>query len=434
VLGVSDAAALVVGVMVGSGIFATPPLVATHLPSPALVMAVWALGGIIALCGALSYAELAGLFPQTGGAYVFLREGYGRFPAFAYGWSALLVTYPASVAAVSLVFAAYLARLLPVLSGLQPLVATLLCLSLAVVNLLGVRLGAWFLRITVAAKVLALLAVVAAGLVLGGAAPGGAAPPPAPSPTGPWAAWALALVAVLWTYEGWADGPTLAGEVRDPGRDMSRALLLGVLSVTGLYLLANLSYLRVLGVEGMQRTDSVATDLARRVFGPSGVLFVNLLVVVSTLGAASGMVLGASRIFYALARDRLFLRRVGEVHPRWHTPAWALATIGLISAVYAWIGTFEEIIGVFVLVATVWFVLNIVSVFLHRRRIPLAPRPFRIPLYPIPPLLYLGAALALLVELVRGAPGRAVAALAVLALSLPVYLLWERRHRTGSGR
>jgi amino acid transporter len=429
VLGTSDAAALVVGVMVGSGIFATPPLVAGHLPSPALVLGVWALGGVIALCGALSYAELAGLFPRTGGAYVFLREGYGRFPAFAYGWSALLVTYPASVAAVSLVFAAYLARLVPALSGAEPVVASALCLSLAGLNLLGVRLGAWFLRLTVAAKVLALLAVVTAGLFVGGGAAGGGveAASPLPPLSGLWAAGALALVAVLWTYEGWADGPTLAGEVRDPGRDMARALVLGVTGVAGLYLLANLSYLRVLGVEGMRGTDSVATDLAERVFGSSGVLFVNLLVIVSTLGAASGMVLGASRIVYALARDGLSLDRLGEVHSRWHTPAWALTGVGLLSAAYAWVGTFEEIIRVFVLVATVWFVLNIASVFLHRHRRPLAPRPFRIPLYPLPPLLYLAAALALLFEMVRADPRQALGALGVLVVSIPAYLIWEKR-------
>jgi len=431
VLGATDATALVVGVMVGSGIFATPPLVAAYLPSPALMLAAWGLGGLIALCGALSYAELAGLFPLTGGAYVFLREGYGRFPAFAYGWSALLVTYPASVAAVALVFSAYLARLLPALSGFQPWVAAGLCLSLSVLNLLGVRLGAWFLRLTVAAKVLALLAVVATGLVLGAGTPneGSASPVAAAEPVRWWAAWALALVAILWTYEGWADGPTLAGEVRNPERNMARSLVVGVAGVTGLYLLANLAYLRVLGMDGMRGTDSVATDLAHRVFGGSGVVFVNLLVVVSTLGAASGMILGASRIFYALARDRLFLRRVGEIHPRWGTPAWALATIGFLSAIYACIGTFEQIIGIFVMVATVWFVLNIFSVFLHRRRRPRIPRPFRIPLYPLPPLLYLLAALALLVQMVRASPRGALAALGVLSVSLPVYFLWERKHR-----
>ncbi len=427
VLGSGDAAALIVGVMIGSGIFATPPLVAGHLPSAGAMLAIWALGGVLALCGALCYAELSGMFPETGGAYVFLREGYGRLPSFVFGWSELLVTYPASIAAVSVVFIAYLSRLVPIPEPARPAAAAALCLVLAGLNVLGVRLGAWSLRIFTGSKVLALAAIVGFAFL----ARRGSAANLAPlwvTPEGGWSAGAVALslVAVIWTYEGWADGPTLAGEVRDEKRDVARALLFGTLGVAAIYLLVNLAYVFVLGVDGVSRSDAVAVDTALRVFGPAGGLFVTLLVLVSTLGSVLAMIIAASRVFFAVGRDGLFFERVGRVHPRFKTPAYALAAVGGVSAAYTLLGTFEEIIRYFVFVATLWFVFIIGSVILHRLRRPHHPRPFRVPLYPLPPLVYLVVAIGLLVQLAREAPRDAVVGVAVLAASVPVYFLWER--------
>jgi len=427
VLGVWDAAALIVGIIIGSGIFATPPLVASHLPGTLGILGIWALGGVMALCGALCYAELAGMFPRTGGSFVFLREGYGRFPAFAYGWSALLVTYPASIAAVAVVFTAYLARLVPMPDAVRGPVAAALCLLLAGLNGVGVRLGAWTLKLFTGAKVLALGAVVLAALFLrrgaganlhplwgapeGGVAPGGVA---------------LALAAVIWTYEGWTDGPTVAGEVRDPDRDMVRALLIGTLGVTVIYVLANLAYVAVLGVDGVRRSDSVAVDVAGALFGNAGQVYVTLLVLVSTLGSIAGMIIGASRVFYAMGRENLFFSWVGRVHPHRGTPLAALLGVGAISALYALLGTFEGIVSYFIFVSTIWLILNIASVIVHRRRRPGIRRPFRIPLYPLPPLIYLGVACGLLVQLFLENTRNSLVGLAIVAVSVPAFLVWER--------
>ncbi len=435
VLGTWDAAALIVGVIIGSGIFATPPLVAGALPSTGPMLAIWALGGLLALCGALCYAELSSMFPKTGGAYVFLREGYGRLPAFVFGWSELLVTYPASIAAVAVVFTAYLARVVPVPEPARPVVAAALCLVLAGLNVLGVRLGAWTLKLFTASKVLALIAVFGVALL----ARRGAAANLAPlwqAPPGGWSAGgaALALTAVIWTYEGWADGPTLAGETRDRKRDVARALLIGTLGVTAIYLLTNLAYVYVLGVEGVRRSDAVAVDVAARVFGRGGTAFVTALVLVSTLGSVMAMIIAASRVFYAIARDGLFLSVVGRVHPRRGTPAAALAAVGIISAIYALVGTFESIIRYFVFVATLWFVFIIGSVILHRVRRPDHPRPFRVPFYPLPPLIYLVVAAGLLVQLIRESTVDSLIGLGILAAAVPVYFLWERGRRLPAAR
>lgn len=427
VLGAWDAAALIVGIIIGSGIFATPPLVASHLPGVLGILGIWALGGVMALCGALCYAELSGMFPRTGGSFVFLREGYGRFPAFAYGWSALLITYPASIAGVAVVFTAYLARLVPIPDPARGAVAAALCLLLAGVNGLGVRLGAWTLKLFTGAKVLALGAVVLAALLLRHGA-GAHLHPLWGVPEGGIHAGgvALALAAVIWTYEGWTDGPTVAGEVRDPDRDMVRALMIGALGVTVIYVLANLAYVAVLGVDGVRGSDSVAVDVAGALFGNAGQVYVTLLVLVSTLGSIMGMIIGASRVFYAMGREGLFFPWVGRVHPRRGTPLAALAGVGIISAVYALLGTFEGIVSYFIFVSTIWLILNIASVIRHRMRRPGLRRPFRVPFYPLPPLVYLGVACGLLVQLFLQNIRNSMVGLGILAVSVPVFLAWER--------
>lgn len=428
VLGVWDAAALMVGVMIGSGIFATPPLVAGYVPTAAGILGIWALGGLAALCGALCFAELTGMFPLTGGSYAFLREAYGRFPSFAYGWSALLITYPASIAAVSVVFTAYLANIVPIAESTRPWIAAILCLVLTGLNIIGVRLGAAVLRIMTGAKILALGLVAIAGIVAARhfTMPAGGTSVGMPTPTWSLAALALAFTSVVWTYEGWADGPTIAGETRRPERDVPRGLLLGTLAVTAIYLLANVAYLLVLGLDGLRKTDRAAVAIAEAAFGKRGGGFVTLLVLVSTLGSILGMIIAASRVFFAMGRDRLFFAWVGTVHPRLHTPAAALVGVGLISAVYAIVGTFEGIIRYFVFVSGLFFLLIIGSVFLHRWKRPNAPRPVRIPFYPLPPLLYLAVEVTLLVQLLRENAGPSLMGLGVVLASIPVYLIWER--------
>lgn len=402
---------------------------AGHFPATGTILLIWFAGGILALCGALCFAELVAMFPKTGGAFIFLREGYGRFPAFCYGWSYMLVTTPASIAAVAVVFVAYLARVIPITDGQRPWIAAGVCLLVTVINVIGVRLGTWSLKILTGAKILALAALMIGALLFGKEAEPGTALLNG-SDLGVMAALAASLVAVIWTYEGWSEGPTLAGEMKRK-KDVVIALIVGTLGVTLLYVVLNFAYLKVLGVEKVVASDSVAVDMAQSVFGIRGGNFVTGLVLVSTLGSINGMVIGASRIFFAIARDGLFFERFGRVS-KWGTPSWALALVALVSAVYCLNSSFESIIRYFVFVSTFWFVLNIFSVAIHRRRSPKAERPFKVPLYPIPMLVYLVVAIGLLVQLFRDNPKDSLLGLMVLVIALPTYWLWNRATNRGS--
>jgi amino acid transporter len=425
-----DATALIVGIMIGSGIFATPPEVAGSLDAFGPMISVWILGGLLALCGALVYAEMATLFPRTGGVYVFIRETYGRAPAFAYGWSTLLITYPASIAAIAVVFAAYLARLIPGIEPVRPFVAAGLVLSLSALNILGVVLGARVQRVFTGAKVAALAALILFA-VTSAAGQWQHLTPVLSLPSGGWdlSGWALALVAVMWTYEGWAEAPTLSGEVKDVGRDLPRALIVGTLLVIAIYLLINTAYVYVLSIPQIAAGDSVAVDMASRTFGASGALFVALLVVVSTAGSVNGSVISASRVLFAMADDGCFFRVVGRVQPRFKTPANALAIIAVASAGYCLLGTFQEIIRYFVFNAMIWFGLVTIAVMILRRRLPDVPRPFRVPFYPLPPVLFLIVAIGLAAQLFVTSRRDVLVGLGLLALSLPAYLLWRRVQR-----
>ncbi|MEW5702135.1 MAG: amino acid permease [Candidatus Zixiibacteriota bacterium] len=422
-----DATALIVGIMIGSGIFATPPQIAASLDRFGPMIAIWLVGGVLAVCGALTYAEPAAMFPRTGGSFVFLHEAYGPLPAFIYGWSALLITYPASIAAVAVVFSAYLARLFPGLPVPQSLVAALLSVFLCGLNARGVILGARVQSAATAAKVGALVALVGAA-VFTSAGNWENLRPLISAPSSGWhlSALALALASVMWTYEGWSNGPTLSGEVRHIRTDLPRALLLGTALVTVIYVLVNAGYAYVLTIPGIAGSDSVAVDMASRGLGAYGGVFVNLLVLVSTLGSINGMVIGGSRVFFAMARAGLFFAAVGYVHRRFATPANALAILAVVSAGYCLLGTFEQIIRYFVFVSTIWYVLVIASVYVLRIRRPDLERPFRVPLYPITPALFLLVALGLMYQLLRENTRDSLIGLAILLVSIPAYFLWRR--------
>jgi len=427
ILNMWDAAALIVGIIIGSGIFAVPPSIARDLDSFVPMISVWILGGVLALCGALTYAELSAMFPRTGGAYIFLHETYGPFPAFAYGWSALLITYPASMAAVAVVFSAYLARWIPLSPALQSLTAAALCLLVTVLNILGVKLGARVQRTLTAAKVLAIAAIPAFGFLLLKGDFGHFSPLVA-APSAGWSLTiiALAMASVMWTYEGWADAPTVAGEVRDLRRDVPRALILGTVGVMVVYVAVNAAYVYLLSTAGIAGSDSVASDAATAAFGPAGGAWVTALVLVSTASSLNGMAISGSRVIFAMSRSGLFLAGAGRVHPRFETPAVALAILGVIGALYALMGTFEQIIRYFVFVAMIWFVLNILAVFILRRRRPDHARPFRVPLYPITPAIFLAAAAGLMIQLYRDNTRDANIGLVLILLSVPIYFFWRR--------
>jgi len=250
-------------------------------------------------------------------------------------------------------------------------------------------------------------------------------------PSGGWTltGWALAMAAVMWTFEGWAECPTIAGEVKNTRRDVPLGLALSALSVTVIYVAVNASYVYLLGIGGVAATDNVASDAARVVFGSQGEFWITLLVVVSTASSVNGSLMGGSRVFYAMAREGLFFRTVAQVHPRLGTPFYSLALLGVISASFTMMGTFERVMRYFVFMAAIWFAMTIFAVIRLRRTRPDVERPFRVPLYPFSPLLFLGVVISMATMLFIENPQDALMGLGLIALAVPVYWLWKRTHR-----
>jgi amino acid transporter len=430
-LGLVGALAVVIGSTIGSGIFRSPASIAGRLPSPLAIVAVWATGGVLALCGALTMAEVAGALPRTGGIYVIVREGWGPLAAFLFGWTELIIIRAAALGAVATTFAEYALRM----SGYNPTVApyagyvhgiaAIAIVVLALVNIVGVRASAVVLELTTIAKYGALLFVVGAVIL---AAPHHtvAMAPPATSITA--GAFGLALVSVLWAYDGWADLSFVAGEVTDPGRNIPRALIGGTLSVVAIYLAANLAYLAVLPPSQMRTSALVAADVAQAVVGHWGVVVIGLAVVLATVGTLNGALLTAPRIFFAMADDGLLFRPIAAVHPRFQTPYVAIALSAALGVLFVLLRTFDQLADTFITAIVPFYALGVAAVFRLRRQPTYAPS-YRVPGYPVVPALFVLSAAYLLVNAIA-APTSRIPTLAVLGVTLagiPVYYLVIRR-------
>jgi amino acid transporter len=427
-LGLWSAIAVLVGSTIGSGIFRTPAGIAAKLPGPLPLMAVWVAGGLFALCGALTLAELSGEFPATGGMYVFIREGWGRLPAFLFGWSELVLIRAASLGAISTTFSEYLLRVLGYDPSLRPYsdwvhyVAAVAIVLTATFNYVGVRWSALVLNLSTLAKYGGLLFIIAVALLLGLPRTGGHFTPAAPAGSFHVAAFGLALVSVLWAFDGWADLSFVAGEVKDPRRVLPRAIILGTCAVIAIYLLANLGYLAVMSVEEISHSRLVAADVAQRLIGPAGVVFVASTVMLSTFGTLNATLLTAPRVFFAMADDGLFFRRVASVHPRFGTPSIAVLLAAALGVVFVLLQTFEQLADTFVTALVPFYALAVAAIFVFRKR-PNYDPPFRTPLYPIVPALFILATCFLLGNALVDPSSRmgTLAVLAVIVLGVPVY-------------
>ncbi|HUQ99032.1 MAG TPA: amino acid permease, partial [Gemmatimonadaceae bacterium] len=315
-LGLWSAVAVLVGSTIGSGIFRSPAGIADKLPGPVPLLAIWLFGGLFALCGALSLAEVAGAFPLTGGVYVFIRESWGRLAAFLFGWAELVLIRAAALGAISTTFAEYLIRVLghdprvAPYSGYVHYVAAAAILVTAVFNYVGLKWGSLVQNITTLAKTGALLVIIVLALAIGLPQTGGHYTPAIPPGSFSLAPFGLALVSVLWVYDGWADVSFVGGEVKEPERNLPRVLIYGTLIIIALYLLANLAYLAVLPVEEIRHSKLVAADVADRVMGAAGVAFVSVAVMISTFGTLNGSVMTGSRILFAVAADGLLFKPI----------------------------------------------------------------------------------------------------------------------------
>lgn len=433
-IGLWSAVAIVVGSTIGSGIFRSPAGIADRLPGPLPMLGVWVAGGLFALCGALTLAELASALPRTGGIYVFLRDGWGRMPAFLFGWAQLTVIRAAALGAIAITFAEYAFRVAGVDPTTPEMVMTVrYAAATAIVltagfNYVGVRYGSLVANVTTLAKYGGLVFIVIVAFALGLPATGGHFTPAVPPGSFTVATFGLGLVSVLWAFDGWADLSYAAGEVKDPQRVLPRALILGTLAVLAVYLAANLAYLAVLPIEEIRTSRLVAADVAQRLLGDPGVVFVSVTVMVSTFGTLNTVLLTAPRIFFAVADDGLFPRAIARVHPRFGTPATAIVLCATLGVLFVLARTFEQLADQFVIAFLPFYFLGVAAIFRLRGRPDYQPS-FRVPLYPLVPLVFLGSIVALLGNALADEAARAstAAILGVVALGIPVFLVARRR-------
>ena len=423
-LGLFDATMIVMGGIIGAGIFINPYVVARQVHTPALILAPWIAGGVIAVAGAFVYAELADRRPDVGGQYAYIRDAFHPMVAFLYGWTLLLVTQTGGMAAVAMTFAAYFRELTGSTLGTAVLaVATLLVLT--VINCFGVRAGSNVQSALMVLKILAVTLLVVIGIT-GPASTGSATAPN--DPTVPAGALAAAMVPVLFAYGGWQTASFVSGEISAPRRDLPRALLIGVLGVVVLYVAVNVACLHVLGPDGLAATTTPASAVMRRVLGPSGARLIAAGIAISTVGFLSQGMLTAPRVYFAMARDGVFFRRVAYVDPRSRAPVIAIAVQGVWASVIALSGQYEQILNYVVALDAVFFGLTGAALVVFRRR---EPRPagggFRMPGHPWTTILFVGAFWALAVNTVASNPRSAGIGVLILAAGVPAYFFWRRR-------
>ncbi len=424
-LGLWSSIGIVIGVTIGSGIFRTPATIATRVPDPTWMLAVWLFGGLISLCGALSVAELAASLPHTGGWYVYLRESWGRLTGFLFGWAELVLIRASASGAIATVFSEYFLRSIgydPALNErLTDYLAAVAIIGAGLLNIRGVQLGAMFAGVSTIAKFGALAFIVIASLLLGGG--NGASFAHFTSSGAPVDAglFGLALISVLWAYDGFADLSFAAGEVKDPQRNLPRAIIIGTLAIVAIYLLANVAYLYVNPVERVAASPLIAADTMQAIFGPVGVALVSVVVTISALGALIAVMLAAPRVFFAMADDGLFFRQVAKVHPVYKTPYVAILLAVVLGVAFVLTRTFEQLADTFVLSIWPFYGIAIAGLYRLRRLRPDLPRPYKVPGYPVLPAVFVLGVIYLVANALVTDPLWTSVTFAIVLAGVPVY-------------
>ena len=444
-LGFWPAAAVVVGTVIGSGIFLVPADMITAVGSPSMVFAVWIFGGILSLFGALTYAELSAAMPGAGGEYVYLNAAYGPFFGFIYGWTQTWVAKSASIATLATGFYTYLASFYPGLDAVMYSAAIpigprggafevrygqvfgiALILFLAGINYLGVRLGGNIQVALTGLKIALIGCVIVIGVFSGEghvsnfrtamrANPGGVA------------GFFAALVAALWAYDGWNNAGMLGSEIERPERNLPRALILGTVSVIGIYLLTNLAYFYVLSGPEVGASARVAVDVMRRAMGPVGGALVSVAAMISIFAALNGSILSGSRVPYAMALDGLFFRPVAEVHPQYHTPGVSILALSAWSAILVFSGRYEDLFTYVIFASWILYGMTAAAVLVLRVKRPEMPRPYRTFGYPLVPIVFVLSALGLVISTLFNSPRESILGLTLVIAGLPFYYYWVRR-------
>ena len=448
-LGLFDSAMVMVGIIIGSGIFLTTGIMAKSIPSTGLLLLAWTVGGLLTLAGALTYAELGAALPEAGGQYVYLREAYGPMIAFLFGWVLFLVYMTGGIAGLALAFAEYFGNFVPSLStdsfifsktvtvfhvsfnlnlSAGQLVGVAVILLLSFFNFIGVVFGKMIQNIFTVLKI----GIVAAIITLGFSIGKGVAPRLFLNPGG-WTfgqmivGFGVSLVAVTWAFDGWNNVNFVAGEIKNPQKNLPLALIFGTLGVTVLYVLINYIYLYALPIEEVTGVVKIAEKATSALFGGSTGALISAVILVSIFGSINGSILAGPRVYYAMARDRLFFRRVSEVHPRFKTPGFAILVQGVWACLLTLAGTFEQMFTFAMFMAILFWIAATASVFTLRKKFPDLPRPYKTWGYPIIPAIFILASTGILINTLLEKPVEAMAGILFTALGIPVYLYWKKK-------
>jgi APA family basic amino acid/polyamine antiporter len=440
-IGLGSATMLVMGNVLGSAIFLTTGIMAERMPSPALLLAAWVVGGLLALTGGLTCAELGAMYPHSGGWYVFLREAYGPVWGFMFGWAGLLVMLTGSVAAVAVGFAEYFSYFFPVLSTTNSIfsvrvpwglftissgqvVAAGSILILAAVNYVGVRMGNAVQAFLTAVKAVALAAIPVLALVLGQVRP--AFSPLLAGVSRPAISFGVAMIAVMWAYAGWDYVCFASGEIKEPGRNVPRSLIIGTIALTLLYVAVNLGYMYSLPMDEMKGVVRIGERAVTALIGPAGTAFVVIGIIISTFGCNASGIIPISRVCYAMSSDGLFLKSAGGVHPRFRTPHVAIVLTCGWSALLTLSGTYEQLYTYVVFTSLLFNVAGGMTIFRLRKLYPDAPRPYRAWGYPVVPAIFILSTGSLVVSTLIERPAESITGLGLIALGIPAYWYWSR--------
>ncbi len=428
----NDVALLVVGSVIGSGIFLVPGGVLTQSGgSVGMAMLAWLFGGVLSLLGALTYGELGAMQPQAGGLYLYIRDAFGPLLAFLYGWVIFFCICAGTVATLAVASSTYLQQFIPMGETGRKLVSVAIVAGIALLNIRGTRISVMTLNVGTALKVGALAFIIASLPLLGKGLTQVDRWFPSEFSVSMLSGVGLAMVSVLWAYEGWSYVTFVAGEVKDPQKNLPSGLVIGTLALIVIYVLANVAYIAALGPEGVGKSNRVAAESMQAVFGPTAATLIAIPIIISMISAAHSVILTMPRVYFAMARDGVFFQKLGEVHPKFGTPAFAVAAGSLIAAIYSLVGTFQQLLGYVVFIAWIFYAIAAGCVIVFRKTRADWPRPFKVPGYPATPVLFILSAVAIVGNtIVQQSAKQTLIAFGIMAAGVPAFLLWKSR-KTG---
>lgn len=455
-LGLFDSSMVMVGIVIGSGIFLTTGIMAKSIPSGGLILLAWLVGGLLTLAGALTYAELGAAMPEAGGQYVYLREAYGPMAGFLFGWILFLVYMTGGIAALALAFAEYIGYFFPYL-GTNHIIVTLdipllkgslhyslsagqmigvsVIILLSIVNFIGVGLGKSIQNVFTVIKIGTIAAIIILGFAIGKGTPPELAMDPAGMSFGSIIiGFGVALVAVAWAFDGWNNLNFVAGEIKNPRRNLPLALILGTLGITFLYVLVNYIYLYALPMQETIGVVRIAEKATGALFGSSTGTLISALVIVSVFGSLNGSILVGPRVYFAMAKDGLFFQKVAHVHPRFRTPGFSILIQAVWASLLTLLGTFEQILTFAMFIAIAFWIAATAAVFTLRKKRPDLPRPYKTWGYPVVPAIFIIASTGILLNTLIEKPVEALAGILLTALGIPAYFYWKQHLKKGNSK